>query len=80
MAASDLCVGIGKVAGTTYLAGKTYNPLHTAATVIQCAYHSYDDNEWEWRQKLSWAGYALDREMNQAMHNLQDSDNFVFLV
>jgi hypothetical protein len=80
VAVLDLCAGIGKGAGKTYLAGKISLPPHMAATVIQRAYHFYIDNEWEWRQKLSWAGFALELEMNWAMHNLWDSDNFVLLV
>ncbi len=73
-AALDLCVGARRPTFTPCL------PPHTAATVIQHAYHSYIDHEWEWWQKLSWAGYALEREMNPAMHDLRHSDNFVFLV
>ncbi len=57
-----------------------YLPPHTAATAIQCAYHSYIENEWEWQQKLSWAKNTLKCGMNCAMHDLRDSNAFVFLV
>ncbi len=67
VAASELCVGTGRSLFSPYL------PPHTAATVIQRMYRSYVDKvdkEWEWRLKLSSAGYALERDMNQAMHDL----------
>ena len=57
-----------------------YLPPHIAATAIQRAYRSSVDKEWDWQLKVSWAGYALERDMNQAMRNLRDSDTFVFLV
>jgi hypothetical protein len=73
--ALDLCVGVGWPTFTPYL------PPYTAATAIQHAYHSYYvDKEWEWGQKLSWAGYALECKMDRAMHDLQDSNTFNFLV
>jgi hypothetical protein len=46
-------------------------------------YHSYIDKvdkEWEWLLKLSSAGYALECGMNWAVHDLRDSNTFVFLV
>jgi hypothetical protein len=74
VAASKLCVGTGRPIFLPYL------PSHTAATAIQCACHSSVDKEWEWRQKLSWAGYALECNMKWAMHDLGDSVTFVFSV
>jgi hypothetical protein len=74
VAASELCVGTRRSLFSPYL------PPHTAAAAIQCAYHSYVDNEWEWWLKLSLAGYALEPKMNRAMRNLRDSNTFVFLV
>jgi hypothetical protein len=77
VAALELCVGTGRSFFSPYL------PPHTAATVIQRMYHSYIDKvdkEWEWWLKLSSAGYALERDMNWAMHDLRDSDTFVYLV
>jgi hypothetical protein len=74
VAALELCVGTGRSMYSPYL------PPHTAATAIQRAYCSSIDKEWEWWQKLSWAGYALDCNMNRAMRNFQDSDTVVFLV
>jgi hypothetical protein len=77
VAASELCVGTGRLLFSPYL------PPHTAATAIQRVYPSYVDKidkEWEWRLKLSLAGYALEGNMNQAMPDLQDSDTFVILV
>jgi hypothetical protein len=45
------------------------------------AYHFYAaDNEWEWQQQLSWAKYALECEMNRAMCNFWDSNNFVIFL
>jgi hypothetical protein len=77
VAASELCVGTGRSLFSPYL------PPHTAATAIQRVYCSYVDKvvkEWEWRLKLSLAGYALGSDMNWAMHDLQDSNTFVFLI
>jgi hypothetical protein len=77
VAASELCVGTGRSLFSPYL------PPHTAATAIQRVYHSYVDEvdqEWEWRVKLSSAGYALKRDMNQAMRDFWDSYTFVFSV
>jgi hypothetical protein len=74
VAASELCVGTGRSMFSPYL------PPHTAATAIQRVYPSSVDKESEGWQKLSWAGYALDCDMNWAMCNLQDSNTFVFLV
>jgi hypothetical protein len=77
LAASDLCVEAGRPTFTPYL------PPHTAATAIQHTYHSYAShvhNEWEWQQKLSWAGYELKCNVNLAMRNLWDSVTFVFSV
>ncbi len=77
VAALELCVGTGRSLYSPYL------PPHTAATAIQCMYRSYVDKvvkEWEWRLKLSSAGYALERDMNRAMHDLLDNDNLVYLI
>jgi hypothetical protein len=60
-----------------------YLPPHTAATAIQRMYRSYIDKvdkEWEWQLKLSSAGYALERDINWSMCDLQDSNTFVFSV
>jgi hypothetical protein len=77
VAASELCIGTGRSLYSPYL------PPHTAATAIQRVYRSYVDKvdkEWEWRLKLSLAGYALECDMNLAMHDLWDSDNLVYLI
>jgi hypothetical protein len=77
VAASELCIGTGRSSFSPYL------PPHTAATAIQRVYHSYVDKvdkEWEWRLKLSLAGYALEHNMNRVMHDLWDTDTFVYLV
>jgi hypothetical protein len=64
VAASELCVGIGRSLFSPYL------PPHTAATAIQHVYRSYVDKViTEWLQ-LSLAGNALECNMHQAMHNL----------
>jgi hypothetical protein len=74
MAALDLGARIGWLSFTPYL------PPIKAATVIQQAFCSYLNYGWEWWRKLSWAGYALERKMNQDMHNMRDCNDFVFLV
>ncbi len=69
-AALELCVGTGRSLFSPYL------PPHTAATAIQSVYRSYVDKvdkEWEWRLKLSSAGYALEHNMNRAMHDLREA-------
>ncbi len=72
----DQCIG-----GTYRLVFKPYLLPHAATTAIQCAYRSSVYKEWEWQQqKLSWAGYALECNMNRATRDLRDSDTFVFLV
>jgi hypothetical protein len=73
VAASELCVGTGRSLFSPYL------PPHTAATAIQRVYHSYVDKvdkEWEWRLNLSSAGYALECNTNQAMHDLLVCDSY----
>ncbi len=74
VAAFELCVGTGMSMFSPYL------PPHKAATTIQHAYHSYGDEEWEWRQKLLWAKYELEGHMTRAMQDLRDSDNVIYLV
>ncbi len=69
VAALNLCAGIG------WLSFKPYLPPIMAATVIQCTFCSFLNDESEWPRKLSW---ALKRNMNWAVHNLLDINNLVF--
>jgi hypothetical protein len=78
VAASDLGVGIGR------LAFKTYLPPHTAATAIQHAYHSHvvdksiDDQVWQ--ISLEDSKFKLEHDMFCAMRDLRNNDDFVFFV
>jgi hypothetical protein len=65
VAASNLGVGIGRLAFTTYL------PPHTAATAIQRAHHSHVVNKsingQGWQISLEEAKFKLERDMFRAM-------------
>jgi hypothetical protein len=78
VAASNLGVGIGRLAFTTYL------PPCMAATAIQRAYcsHVVDKSigNQVWQISLEDAKFELERDMFCARRDLRDNDDFVFLV
>jgi hypothetical protein len=78
VAASNLGVGIGRSAFTTYL------PPHRAATAIQRAYHSHVvdksiDNQ-VLQISLEDAKFELEHDMFCTRRDLGDNKDFVFLV
>ncbi len=78
VAASNLGVGIGRLALTTYF------PPHTAATAIQRAYRSQivdkSIGNQVWQISLEDAKFKLECDMFCAMRDLRDNGDFVFLV